>query len=117
VHDWFTSYLIFRSLADGNLGSAPDIAVWGQYGVLGLLCGLLLWFVKGVWARETARSDRLETELLKLHAAIQERHIPALETAARAVVEATSLIRDLQEIRRQREYDAHHNRTHRHGDD
>jgi hypothetical protein len=74
----------------------PNYAVLGQYGVLGVFAVLLVWFAKFMIARETARADRLEAEVVRLNNIMLEKVIPALMSATGAVEESTELLRDLQ---------------------
>jgi len=60
---------------------------------------MLVVFARAAYKRETDRADRLETEVFRLHTVIQDRHIPALESAARALQETTIALRDLQSQR------------------
>ncbi len=83
-------------LAAEDGGSGSDLAVLGQYGVLGVFAVLLIWFAKFMIGRETARADRLEAEVLRLNTTIQEKVIPALMSATGAVEESTEMLRDLQ---------------------
>lgn len=72
-----------------------------QYGVLGLGALVLLWFARVSYKREVDRADRLEAEVLRLNNLIQEKHIPALESATHALRDATEIIRDYdRDIRR-----------------
>lgn len=82
--------------------ASPEISVFAQYGVLGVFALMLVVFARTAYKRETDRSDRLEQEVLRLNAAIQERFIPTLLSATSAVEESTALLRDLQ---REREWD------------
>lgn len=88
---------------------AVDYSVFAQYGLLGVVAALLLWFAKGAVQRERdgadrerARGDRLEEENRRLNTVIQDRIIPALTSAARAAEESTELLRAIQ---RERELD------------
>lgn len=86
--------------------SSFDISVLAQYGVLGVFAILLVVFANSTYRRETTRADRLEAEVLRLNALIQEKHIPALEAAAHALKEATEVMRDLQRDRERAREDA-----------
>ena len=88
----------------GDSGSNFDIGVLAQYGVLGIFAILLIVFANTSYRREIARADRLEAEVLRLNQLIQERHIPALEQAARALNEANEIMRMFQRDA-MREYD------------
>lgn len=70
-----------------------------QYGAIGVVAALLTVFARASYKRETDRSDRLEGEVFRLHQVIQERHIPALESAAHALQEATFALREIQQDR------------------
>lgn len=71
-----------------------------QYGALGIIASLGLWFMFRAWRRECERSDRLETDNKAQAAAIQDKVIPALLSATRAVEESTELMRDQQRVAR-----------------
>lgn len=71
---------------------ASTEAVFVQYGALGVIALLALLAVRVLFARvtatadlERARADRLEEELRKLNAAIQERYVTTLSEASRAI--------------------------------
>lgn len=85
---------MFIAAASG--GGGVDLSILAQYGVLGVFAVLLIIFANSTYRRETSRADRLETEVLRLNALIQEKHIPALEAAAHALKEATEVMRDYQ---------------------
>jgi hypothetical protein len=97
--------------ADSGQGG-PDFAVLSQYGVLGLVVAVLGWYAKNTTGRESARADRMEAEVFRLNGIVQEKVIPALESAARTVEEAQGLLASMQ---REREY-ALQRRTRRDGD-
>lgn len=86
-------------LASGTAGGGIDLSILAQYGVLGVFAVLLIIFANSTYRREVARADRLESEVLRLNALIQEKHIPALEAAAHALKEATEVMRELQRDR------------------
>lgn len=87
--------------ADSVTGGAIDFSVFAQYGVLGIIAAMLIWFARGAHQRERDRADRMEEENKRLNTLIVERVIPALESATRAIEEAVDL---LQAIQREREY-------------
>lgn len=71
---------------------ASTEAVFVQYGALGVIALLALVAVRILFARvtatadlERARADRLEEELRKLNATIQERYVTTLSEATRAI--------------------------------
>lgn len=73
-----------------SASSTTDVFI--QYGALGVIALLALLAVKVLFARvtatadlERARADRLEEELRKLNATIQERYVTTLTEATRAI--------------------------------
>ena len=76
-----------------------DLSILTQYGILGIFALLLILFAKTSYKRETDRSDRLEAEVLRLNNLIQEKAIPALASATRALEESQNLLHDLQRER------------------
>jgi hypothetical protein len=94
-------------------GTGVDLATLSQYGVLGVFAVLLVLFARLAYRRETDRSDRLEAEVFRLNNIIQERVIPALQSATRTVEESQALLSSMQ---REREY-ALQRRTRRDGDE
>lgn len=82
--------------------SDVNVGVLAQYGVLGVFAMLLVWFARGAHQRERDRADRLEDETRRLNEAIQERVIPALTSATRAVEESVDLLNAVQREREAR---------------
>lgn len=72
----------------------PGLTDLAQYGAIGVLCALFVWFAFKAWQRETTRADRLEAEVTRLNTTIQDQAIPALLAAADAIKECTELLRD-----------------------
>lgn len=72
-----------------------DIGTLGQYGVLGVFAILLIIFARTSYKRETDRSDRLETEITRLNAWIQDKAIPALLSSSRANEDSQDLLREM----------------------
>jgi hypothetical protein len=73
-------------------GATNTTEVFVQYGALGVIALLALVAVRVLFARvtatadlERARADRLEEELRKLNATIQERYVTTLSEATRAI--------------------------------
>lgn len=83
--------------------SGIDITVFAQYGILGIIAAILIWFARGAHQRERDRADRMEQENKRLHELILDRVIPALTSATNAAEQSTELLRDVQ---RERELDA-----------
>lgn len=82
-------------LSVGDTGNI-DLSVLTQYGILGVFAVLLILFARTSYKRETDRSDRLEAEVLRLNNLIQEKAIPALASATRALEESQALVHELQ---------------------
>jgi hypothetical protein len=76
-----------------------DINTFAQYGILGVLTLILIGFARGAYQRERDRADRSEEEIRKLNAAIQDRVIPVLMSATRAVEESVELLSAMQRER------------------
>ncbi len=98
-----------RTLAvDAGAGGGLDLTVFAQYGVLGVIAAILIFFARGAHQREQQRADRLEAENRRLNEVILERVIPALTSATRAAEEAAELLgvmqreRELHQLIRQR---------------
>lgn len=84
--------------ADGVPGTV-DVAVFAQYGILGVLSLGLILFARGAYGRERDRADRLEEENRKLNAAIQDRVLPVLMAATSAAQESAELLGAIQRER------------------
>lgn len=76
-----------------------DLAVFAQYGVLGIITLILIFFARGAYQRERDRADRLEQENQRLHELIIDRVIPALGSATRAAEESAELLAAMQRER------------------
>jgi hypothetical protein len=71
---------------------AVNLAVFAQYGVLGVVAVILIWFAKSAHQRERERADRLEEDNKRLNMLILDRVIPALTSATRAAEESADLL-------------------------
>lgn len=71
------------------------LTVFAQYGPLGVITALLVWFARGAHQRERERADRMEEDNKRLNGIILDRVIPALTEATRAAEESAALLRDL----------------------
>lgn len=78
-----------------DAGQAPGADVFVQYGALGAIALILLWFAKSAIDRERDRADRMEEEVRRLNQLTQDKTVPALEAATRAVAETAELLRDI----------------------
>lgn len=103
--------------AAGDGGSGLDLTVFAQYGVVGAIAILGIWFAKGAHQRERERADRLETENRRLNDVILERVIPAMTAATSAAQESAQLLAALQRERElERLATEHQRRKERDGD-
>lgn len=97
------TYLFLRDwtviLAADAGGGAIDLTVFAQYGILGVIAAMLIWFAKGAHQRERDRADRMEAEVQRLHAVMLDRVIPALTSATSAAEESTALLQSWQRER------------------
>lgn len=92
---WLAPLPFAIEAANPGSGAGPDLSVLGNYGVVGLLAALGLWFAYQTWKREVKRADELDAEVKRLNVLIQEKVIPALVAGTSATSESTALIRDL----------------------
>jgi hypothetical protein len=76
-----------------------DLSVFAQYGVVGVIALMGIWFAKIAYQRERERADRLETENRRLNEVIQDRIIPAMTAATQAAERSMELLRDMQQDR------------------
>lgn len=65
-----------------------------QFGVLGAVALLGLWFVLTAYRREVARGDTAEKALAELNREMRDKVIPALTEATRALAEYAQSLRD-----------------------
>ena len=85
--------------AAADTAGAIDITVFAQYGILGIIAAILIWFARGAHQRERERADRLEAEVQRLHMLMLDRVIPALTSATNAAEESTALLAAMQRER------------------
>jgi len=83
----------------GGVANVSDIGLLYQYGGLVFLSVVALAAVRVLFSREAKsldlereRADRLQEELRKLNATIQDRFVPALERSQQTVERALKLI-------------------------
>lgn len=67
-----------------------------DYGGLGILLIILLWFARALLVREQNRADANAAEVNRLNALMQEKTIPALISATQAIAASQSLLQALQ---------------------
>jgi hypothetical protein len=85
---------MFALLLQATVAPGEITAVFLQYGVLGAFALFGLWFFRTVYKRETERADRAEAALADLNRDVREKVIPVLTEAARAVADATLVMRN-----------------------
>jgi hypothetical protein len=87
--------LAYQSDAGGS-SSVDILSFLSQYGPLGVITALLIWFSRGAHQRERDRADRLEEENKRLNGIILERVIPAVIAATHVAEESAELLREFQ---------------------
>lgn len=80
-------------------GGVDVVAMFAQYGILGLGFLALALFARGAYMRERERADRLEEKNDRLNNLILEKFIPSLESATHAVEDSAELLRAIQRER------------------
>lgn len=85
--------------AAADAAGGIDITVFAQYGILGVIAAMLIWFARGAHQRERDRADRLEAEVQRLHTLMLDRVIPALTSATNAAEESAALLQAMQRER------------------
>ncbi len=93
------TYEFLLDLAADAGGAPIDLTVFAQYGILGVIAAMLIWFARGAHQRERDRADRLEAEVQRLHALMLDRVIPALTSATNAAEESAALLGAMQRER------------------
>jgi hypothetical protein len=91
-------YLLLPALLAAD-PSVDYLGTFTQYGVLGVIAAMLIWFAKGAHQRERERADRMEEENRRLNTLILDRVIPALTSATRAAEESAELLSAMQRER------------------
>lgn len=79
--------------------SGLDLSIFAQYGILGIIAAMLIFFARGAHQRERDRADRMEAENRRLNELILDRVIPALTSATRAAEESAELLAAMQRER------------------
>lgn len=74
--------------------STDTVNLLSNYGAIGIILSLLIFFARAAYKRETDRGDRLEQEVLRLNSLIQEKYVPALAAATTALTECVSLLNE-----------------------
>lgn len=64
----------------------------GQLGAVGAVLTLFLTFGWIVYKRERDRADKNEAEIARLNQLIQDRYVPSLESASRALAESSEAL-------------------------
>lgn len=81
------------SVATQTPGSSGDLSVFGNYGVLGAVTGLLIVAGWRLVLREQKRGDEAVQEVKRLNAYIAETVVPALVKASEITEEAHDWLR------------------------
>lgn len=91
-----TSGVLYLAVAGGQPsgGTVPVALISSAITGLGIILSGKIVVPTFAYNREKDRADRLETELLRVNGALADKHVPALDAAAAAVSESTSVIRE-----------------------
>jgi hypothetical protein len=89
-------WVYYAASADGG---TDGLALFAQYGVLGVVAAILLGYARTSSKRESDRADRLEAEVTRLNDFIAGEVIKAVTTSTLAVTEAQKLMADMQQER------------------
>jgi hypothetical protein len=112
--DMLTPLTYLTVWAAATASSTDLLSFFAQYGPLGVITALLIWFARGAHQRERDRADRLEEEnkvLIanqrereradrmeednkRLNAIVLDRVIPTLTEATRAAEQSAEVLRD-----------------------
>lgn len=78
----------------GAIAAADTIPLGGlgQLGAVGAVLAIFFWFGYKVYTRETSRADANEAEVKRLNTLIQDRYVPALQSAAEALHESNRIL-------------------------
>lgn len=68
------------------------LAGLGQLGAVGAVLTIFLAFGWIVYKRERDRADKNEAEIARLNQLIQDRYVPSLESASRALAESSEAL-------------------------
>jgi hypothetical protein len=93
------SVWIQQVLADGAASGTDMVSFFAQYGPLGVITALLIWFARGAYQRERDKVDRLEEDNRRLNDIILDRVIPVLTAATQAAEQSAEQLRMLQRER------------------
>lgn len=67
-----------------------------DYGGIGLLLIILLWFARTLLIREQNRADAAANEVSRLNTMIQEKFLPALVAATQAISASQEILQEMQ---------------------
>lgn len=95
---WTAGWVVELFSMDAGAGGL-DITIFAQYGILGIIAAMLIFFARGAHQRERDRADRMEAENRRLNELILDRVIPALTSATKAAEESAELLAAMQRER------------------
>ncbi len=71
----------------------PDfVNIFANYGAVGIIAGLGVWFANTAYRREIKRGDAYEEQLRVLNAAVRDKLVPTMESATSAVRASQELL-------------------------
>lgn len=80
-------------------GNGDLLSFLSQYGPLGVITALLIWFARGAYQRERDKVDKLEEDNKRLNSILLERVIPVLAAATQAAEQSAEQLRIVQRER------------------
>ncbi len=108
---------VVREAAAAAEAGGVDYGQFAQFGVVGVIAALGIWFAKGAHQRERDKVDRLEEENKRLNDLILDRVIPAMTAATSAAQESATLLAAMQRERELERIAADHHRRKGRGED
>lgn len=94
-----TEWWAWLLAADPAGSGGVDLVAFAQFGAVGAIAVMGIWFARGAHQRERERADKAEAENRRLQDLIIERVIPAVAAASRAAEESAAILAAVQRER------------------
>lgn len=88
------TWLSFLASAQTSI-TGSSVSVFLQYGAIGVIALVGVWFAHKAYRREADRADANEAEVRRLNQAIQDRFVPAITESSVALRDTQELVREL----------------------